>query len=526
MSSPPTSPLSWRRPNSGPSRVFASSMPPFKGKPPWVWIPPEEPGFIAVPDESKPAIIDKAELDIVSYNILSLELTKGDYYRNLDGTVKIDDHDKRVWMLNKRLEKWMVEGKVILLQEVTYSFIMKYDSKRGHNLNKHLHDLMSRHGYECYYNFYNYVPAREMSGKIVPGNGTCTLGLATLVPTRQLRVVQSKLLRPWVHSEYMAEDLKTLDAITVEIERLEQEELSHALLTKLETLQAEKETVHYKYRYNMPTYADRTVIMLALESRANPRQRVVIGNIHMPCQYRDPRIMVRIAVKTKKSILDWMEGASLDQCPMVLGGDFNSDPNEGSGAYRCFNGALELGDTLIEEHKYVSENEFKACVTDEKWTDLVADHAQGVCTNYGFTKRNYEESLRKFKDFMEGLAYSASVLAEPILQLHSIEAILRSADNSTLAITDRNKLSEIVHRARKERGQFFKPRVLVLDHFFLRDRGCLLEKVVSRRTFIYEIIGRTKGHPIPDLHSVKEPSDHLPIFLTLRWKPSSDSSSP
>ncbi|MBV5277326.1 hypothetical protein JZU56_05965, partial [bacterium] len=109
-------------------------------------------------------------------------------------------------------------------------------------------------------------------------------------------------------------------------------------------------------------------------------------------------------------------------------------------------------------------------------------------------------------------------------QLHSIEAILRSADNSTLVITDRNKLSEIVHRARKERGQFFKPRVLVLDHFFLRDRGCLLEKVMSRRTFIYEIIGRTKGHPIPDLHSVKEPSDHLPIFLTLRWKPSSDSS--
>ena len=432
--------------------------------------------------------------------------------------MKVDDQKKRIWMLNKRMEKWMAEGKIILLQEVTYSFIMKYDSKRGQNLNKHLHDLMNQYGYECYYSFYNYVPARETSGKIVPGNGTCTLGLATLVPTRQLRVVQSKLLRPWVHSEYTADDLQTLDRITAEIERLEQDDLTHALVDKLEALRAEKESVHFKYRYNTPTYADRTVIMLALESRTNPQQRVVVGNIHMPCQYRDPRVMVRIAVKTKKSILDWTTAAKLDACPMLLGGDFNSDPNEGSGAYRCFNGALESGDTLIEDYKYVSEDEFNSCVINEKWADLVADHTQGVCTNYGFTKRNYEESLRKFKDFMEGLAFSSSVLAEPILQLHSTEAILCSADNSTLAITDRHRLLDIVHRARKERGQFFKPRVLVLDHFFLRDKSELLEKCCSRRTFIFEIIGRTKGHPIPDMYNAKEPSDHLPIFLTMKWR--------
>jgi hypothetical protein len=480
-------------------------------------VPPEEPGFIGTPPLEQ-SIADKAELDIVSYNILSLELTKGDYYRHLDGTVKIDDHEKRVWLLNKRVEKWMVECKVILLQEATYSFIMKHDFKRGQNLNKHLHDLMQRYGYECYYNFYNYVPARDQTtGKIVPGNGTCTLGLATLVPARLWRVVQSKLLRPWVHSEYTAEDLQTLDRITAEIERQQQNDPSYVSIATLESLHAEKDAVHHRYRNNTPTYADRTVLMLVLESRSNPERRCVIGNIHMPCQYRDPKIMVRIAVKTKKSILDWMEATKLS-CPLVLGGDFNSDPNEGSGAYRCFSGAMESNDCLVDENKYVSADEFATCVTDEKWTDLIGDHAQGVCTNYGFTKRNYEESLRKFKDFLEGLAFSASVLAEPVLQLHSTESILRSTDNSTLAITDRTRLTDIVHRARKERGQFFKPRVLVLDHFFLRDKENAMEKVISRRTFIYEIVGRTKGHPIPDLHSVKEPSDHLPIFLTMKWK--------
>ena len=369
---PPES--SWRHPNSGPSRYF-SSTPCKKFTYPQqqnatTWVQPEEPllisfGHTEVQDT-------KNEIDIVSYNILSLELTKEDYYRNLDGTVKIDDHDKRVWLLNKRVDKWMVEGKIIMLQEVTYSFIMKHDFKRGRSLNVHLHDLMQRHGYECHYHFYNYVPKRDSeSGKIISGNGTCTLGLATLVPARQLRVVQSKLLRPWVNSEYTVGDLLALDVLTNRIESMDADH------PELPALHEEKESLQLKYRNTTPNYADRTVLMLALEPRRGPPRRCVVGNVHMPCQYRDPRVMVRIAVKTKKSILDWMEGCRLD-CPLVLGGDFNSDPTEGSAAYRCFTGTLDGVDALVEENRYISAQEFTRSVTNERWMDLMCEQPGGL----------------------------------------------------------------------------------------------------------------------------------------------------
>jgi endonuclease/exonuclease/phosphatase family metal-dependent hydrolase len=370
---------------------------------------------------------------------------------------------------------------------------------------------MLRYGYECYYHFYNYVPGRDpVTGKIISGNGTCTLGLATLVPVRKLRVVQSKLLRPWVNSEYTCEDLLVLDSLNARVESASEGEIP--------ALQTEKEALQQKYRNTTPNYTDRTVLMLALESRRGPPRRFIVGNVHMPCQYRDPKVMVRIAVKTKKSILDWMETARLD-CPLVLGGDFNSDPTEGSAAYRCFTGALDGVDVLIEDNRYISASEFSRSVTNEKWLDLMSEQPGGlVCTNFGFTKRNYEESLRKFKDFMESLAFSASVMAEPILQMQSFDAIVRSAENGTLLITEKAKLVEIVRCARKEKAQFFKPRVLVLDHFFLRDTNGMVERLKSRRSFVHEIVKRTKGLPIPDINGVKEPSDHLPIFLTLGWK--------
>ena len=514
--SPPISPPfeSWRHPTSGPPRFFSVLPKKFPSPPPWIqgtWIPPEEPSVVTFGvTEAQDA---KSEIDIVSYNILSLELTKDDYYRNLDGTVKMDDQEKRIWLLNKRVEKWMMEGKIIMLQEATYSFVMKHDFKRGRTLNVHLHDLMQQYGYECYYHFYNYVPKRDqLTGKIISGSGTCTLGLATLIPARQMKVVQSKLLRPWVNSEYTVEDLLALDVLTNKIESMDADD------PEIPILQEEKETLQLKYRNTTPNYADRTVLMLALEPRRGPPRRCVIGNVHMPCQYRDPKVMVRIAVKTKKSILDWMEGCRLD-CPLVLGGDFNSDPTEGSAAYRCFTGTLDGVDALVEENRYISAQEFTRSVTNEKWVDLMHEQPGGcVCTNYGFTKRNYEESLRKFKDFMESLAFSASVMAEPILQMQSFESIVRGVDDDTLLITDKSKLVEIVRRARKERAQFFKPRVLVLDHLFLRDNEGVVERVKSRRTFLHEIVKRTKGLPIPDIHGIKEPSDHLPIFLTLRWR--------
>jgi hypothetical protein len=215
---PPSSPeFSWRHPTSGPPRYFSSWKKIACSQGASTWVPPEEPMLVSC-GHTEPQDA-KSEIDIVSYNILSLELTKEDYYRNLDGTVKLDDQEKRIWLLNKRVEKWMVEGKIILLQEATYSFVMKHDFKRGRTLNVHLHDLMQQHGYECYYHFYNYVPKRDLeSGKIISGNGTCTLGLATLVPTRQMKVVQSKLLRPWVNSEYTVEDLLALDVLTNRIE--------------------------------------------------------------------------------------------------------------------------------------------------------------------------------------------------------------------------------------------------------------------------------------------------------------------
>jgi hypothetical protein len=60
----------------------------------------------------------------------------------------------------------------------------------------------------------------------------------------------------------------------------------------------------------------------------------------------------------------------------------------------------------------------------------------------------------------------------------------------------------------------FRPRQLCLDHFFTRFAGTSARVGSFGYTDSTQL--RLEGRPIPDL-GVGEPSDHLPIHLTLRF---------
>jgi hypothetical protein len=223
-----------------------------------------------------------------------------------------------------------------------------------------------------------------------------------------------------------------------------------------------------------PYYSDRTILMLRLESHD---KAVCIGNIHMPCEFKDQWIVTSIAFQAKQEALRWTDGFEL--APLVFCGDFNSMP--GQTGFECFEGTLAYDDSKSD---LIPKDTFKNVITDERWINAFS--TRDGCTCYGLTKNSVD-------------AQRAQALSETPIADDS-----RSASDSTESDTNTYSLS-------------FKPRNYHLDHFFIRDKTNSLDITKRICPTLDTVKALTGDDPLPNLE-IHEPSDHLPIELGLQFK--------
>lgn len=514
------------------------------------WVPPTE---AFEKNYGTSGLLDsKEQLEIISYNILSLELGGDDYYRNLDGSVQRIDLETRKQALNTKIQKWIEAGKVICLQEVTYSFI-------NETANPVLHTVLNANQYAIYSHFYSYMPNKQNRTL----KGTCRLGLATLIPRKHYDIKNNGLLRPWENPEiplntlrfkeeqesYMKELANDLDFISKQKKMLDTPEkdefvkaihnkwhldptvtttplICAGLAGKRKTIQNALNKVMAEFKNSTPGFGDRSVIILKLQD-ANDNE-ILIANVHFPCQYRYPKIMASIAIKTKLYILDWMTKTSNQLVPLLLCGDFNSSPEEEAGsAYHCLTGSTEYISSTINT-SLVSAHDFHKAVTNEKWIDCLRDVNNDGCTNYGFTKSNYEECKKEFHVVLDSILPLFSMYADALFNSNDIEQIKTLNEDYFQAMgilsTDTEKIEEMTERidaaiqtAIKHKLKFIKPKSLLLDHMFLRDLESTLNIVSAFCPQTWFTEGIARGKPLPNMDS-NQPSDHLAINLTLAFK--------
>jgi hypothetical protein len=290
------------------------------------------------------------------------------------------------------------------------------------------------------------------------------------------------------------------------------------------------------FKNSTPGYSDRVAIIIQIEDKNY--NNLLLTTVHLPCMYRYPEIMTSIAFKTKQSILQWMQHNTIGhEYPMLLCGDFNSDPNEeAKSAYHSFTGELDYHSQHVQR-KFIHAIDFSRIVNDERWTDCLKHINKHGCTNFGFTRSSFNECKTELKTSMDSIRPNLSILVDMIIELSErldstsfsrmcntyIESIedMKGADDVRMDASTKRALridlKESIYAALRERNKIFKPKALLLDHFFMRDR---LERVAITNAecpTIFDVISKTKGKPLPDL-SLEEPSDHLCISLSLRFK--------
>ena len=573
--------------------------------------------------DSEHVLDEKGTIDVVSYNILSLELGMDDNYRNIDGSVNTIDVGERRTAINDKIIPWLAQGKVLCLQEVTYKFI-------GQEENSYLHDKLRLYNYAIYSHFYSYVTPKTPGQK-----GFCTLGLAVLVPRRLYAVKNSGILRPWENPEVPKDIASSVDAARLDMSIIEiafgycsvifkrgstigvqdavillqegikklkkelstlntslpvsivsheavrankliesvdmlnnivksaagydisrlksllQELIIHTcniqvqpsssddfnIMKALSDKKAELSKLCIKqlapFKSSTHRYSDRVAIILQIEDKK--KNNLLLTTVHLPCQYRYPAVMTSIAFKTKESILQWMKRNTTGyEYPMLLCGDFNSDPNdEAQGAYHSFTGDLSYHSQHVQRG-FIHESDFYRIVNDEKWTDCLKNINEYGCTNFGFTGSRFNECKTELKASMDSIRTNLSVLVDRIIELRGtadsttlsemcdryIEAMKGGNDEKMDYDTERElriDLKKSINEALRERNRIFKPNPHLIDHFFMRDRLGRVEITHRECPQVYDVIGKTKGRPLPDL-SLKEPSDHLYISLSLRFK--------
>ena len=530
--------------------------------------------------------------DIVSYNILSLESGEDDFYRNLDGTPKRMDKIQRKDCITEKVEKWMKMGKIICLQEVTASFLLSV-------CNSTLERLRTEHKYNIYFHFYAYMPNKiDRTQK-----GTCSLGLAVMIPSEYYIVEQTAILRPWESADMSIDDKKSISTLNEKLEnsvRLLRElgtnkddnnlkakaidligidevylkvqkanifeslkdidsEDALQLLGVCETsgfsdtsrrqafeflvkkpelkflnggillpfLNKTNETIRKRithiadsYKKSAPRFADRSVLVVHVKN--HDLQELVVANIHAPCQYRYPKLMTSIALNTKKSILNWMTEKKLSDVPMILCGDFNSGKSDS--AYQCFTGAMEYESSASVNRDNISKSDFERFVGNERWSDALSRiNAQG-CTNYGFSANSFNESCDAFKSLMDTFRPRTSRFIDIILESKTDNELESEAYNSLYSeylkefgMEQPSAVNELISDLKimhKSKNSFFKPKQLLLDHFFLRRGEKEIEISCEKCSPSWLVENMTNGQPIPDLEK-KQPSDHLPIFVRL-----------
>ncbi len=485
---------------------------------------------------------------VVSYNILSSETFPSSHYRKLDRSINSIEPSDRKECINKKILGWLTSNHIICLQEVTADFM-------GADTNPDLHKTLSKNKYNAYYHHYKYNGEKKKN----------MLGLAILVPNSFYTIMAYDLLRPWANQEKKVVDgdrikenqgkimkltesmkelsplIKTPDqdrirrvserlistyAITDESIKTNPGKLCAALKQMHSNLSRENEEIIAPYRKSPPNIGDRTIIILHLID--NQRRNLVVANVHVPCQYENPVAMTTLALRTKEHIINWMKAKTLDSFPLVLCGDLNSDPDDAAGkAYHCFAGNISYDPTNVNT-EYISKYDFKKYVEDEKWYScLRRSHISGL-TNYGFTENSMKRCIQDIRAAMEDCGLNSSMFIKFILNddvpdfdeifedyLQNSQFIEREIEDSKEELKE--KIKSNIAYIKSQKSNYIKPKPLHLDHIFIRDEHSILLIESYDYPSKLDTIERLEGNPIPNLDK-GEPSDHLPISVSLKFK--------
>ena len=506
-------------------------------------------GKIENPLEEGAVLVNIDRIGVVSYNILSSELFPGDHYRKLDGTVNDINPDHRKQIINEKIKVWIQSRKIICLQEVTDDFMSAFR-------NSELGTILSNEKYNAYFSHYNYNLGKKRD----------MLGLATLVPNSLFTVQANDLLLPWENHEMKVAEKKIIKENQVNINRMthdmnelsrlnrerdaqpKTQQLFDSLVSKYQVADAQpaiansgtmcaylrkeisafvnkNKTILDPYKQmRPPSIRDRTVIILHLKDSSN--RDLVIANVHLPCNYENPIEMSTLAFRAKEHIIKWLKDKTLDSSPLVLCGDFNSDPSSVTGkAYHCFDGTLSYDQTNVNT-ECISEDDFREYVVNEKWCDCFAGTATRCVTNYGFTKRSMERCIGEEmeKKVLKNLSmFTNFILSDKEAEESEFDTIFEHYLAKTPLVgaytkdTLKESIKNEIKQMRLQKSIYMKPKPLNLDHIFIRDKSGNL--IIGDYVCPPEedTIKRLDGIPIPNLAKF-EPSDHLFISVSLRFK--------
>ena len=337
------------------------------------------PKLVHIKCQIRPENLEPANtINVVSYNILSSATSSDGYYKDTNGASRTFDEDQRRRMIYSRLKEWMEKQKVICLQEVTYSFLF---------LDDQLQALLDAHSYDVYANFYAYSVQKQ----------TTTMGLAVFVPINHF--AEATLLSPWQYPlksrkreaeiEEIKEEIETLHAKKIELCKAKRTTADVTALqqaitdiqTQIADLQTRQKALDAASKQEVTNYKDRTILALRLGIAGG---KISIGNIHVPCQFKDPWLATSIAFQAKQAVLEWATD------PLVFCGDFNSQP--GQAGYRCFTGTQ-----VSVDPDRIPADTFSRVVTEEKWESPLETFTG--CTCYGLTAATVEAKVFEPRPF-------------------------------------------------------------------------------------------------------------------------------
>ena len=515
-------------------------------------------------------------IKIVSYNILSDAQFNGDYYRKIDGSVNSINEVERKECINGKIKAWLESGYIVCLQEVTRDFTSK-------TINENLHSMLKEYEYNSYSHSYNYDPktekftlglailvpnayfsielnellypwnnpewsivdrntSRDNKSKITEVNEEKDDVFSLAKPSiDKKKIVQNakKYIEKWSHGENGKDIMKKIidDHQSLDIQQLithfctaikQKNGLPEKLQNPIDVAKDlqkksliiinENETMTTKYKQYPRPYRDRTVLVLHLKDHSE--KSLLIANVHIPCKYKDIKVMTSLALKAKISIINWMQEKILLNVPMILCGDFNSDPQVDHGtAYNCIKGSISFDESYVNKDT-IEIDEFDTYVTQEQWTDCLSTAYTDGFTNYGLTKQSLKNRL-EMKYTQEG-GIDLSIFSEYILdhdekifaQCLKAYSEKNQIDIKTIPIEQILIDSDTV---RQNIGVYLKPTARHLDHIFLRDNSSTLEISERKCPLKSDISTITGGDPIPNL-THDQPSDHLPISVTFKFK--------
>lgn len=174
-------------------------------------------------------------------------------------------------------------------------------------------------------------------------------------------------------------------------------QLFQAIVDVGKNLSSEWSKLYEPYKNTAP-FPDRTGVLVLLEING---KKVLIVNIHLPCQWRFPKVMVTMAYKVLKDIQEeLLTKPEYTGVPVVLCGDLNSSLGDKDNALTFLLGKLDYQSNNVAR-KFIDEESFESIKKGFSFEDVCADIPNRV-TNYSLTRPALEDPRTKTTPLPDG----------------------------------------------------------------------------------------------------------------------------